>query len=98
MNGAFAPKEPACRKAAGTQRRQTPLFEQAGPRHKSTGNFSLVKGAQQLLGSDYTSVDVGKTFMHTFNSSFHRLLCIVIPRTECTANAIIIPSQSKYVN
>lgn len=35
-------------------------------RHKGAGDFPLVEGAEQLLGSDYSSVDVGKTFMHTF--------------------------------
>ena len=112
MGGAYAPKEPACRSAAGYTLMRAGLLVQARSssldvntacaaelfhafhllagdvhviaavndtlgqqqirigRHKGAGNPSLVQGAQQLLGSDYPSVDVGKTFMHSFNLPF----------------------------
>ena len=39
------------------------------------GNFALVQRAQQLLGSDYSSLDVGKSFMHKYILPFKCVLC-----------------------
>ena len=41
--------------------------------YKRAGNLSLVQRTQQLLGSNYAFIDVGKSFMHIFLTSFHCL-------------------------
>ena len=62
------------------------------------GNPALVQRAENLLGADYSSVNIGETIIHRTILPFNRLPRIPSLRTACTANTSMISFSAANVN
>ena len=62
------------------------------------GNPALVQRAENLLGADYSSVNIGETIIHRTILPFNRLPRRPSPRTACTANTSMISFSAANVN